>query len=472
MSITGILFLFLFLPISLLLYYISNDEIKRYILLCSNIVFYSLCSLKFLNLLIISMIFTVLVGRLIYRLHNVIKRRILLIIGIVYNILILGYYKYIGMFSDVFRKIFNTDFSVGNIVLPLGISFFTFKSISYLADIYTKKVQLDDSIVQDLVYLSFFPQIQSGPLTRVGDMLSPVEKQQRGDLFSQGVYRFLIGFNKKVLLSNVLSNITSEVFSASIDLYSTSYAWLGSICFTLQLFFDFSGYSDMAIGLSNMFGYKCMENFDYPYTTNSIAKFWRRWHISLSQWFRDYIYIPLGGSRGKNKYKVYFNLLIVWTLTGIWHGASWTFVVWGLGYFVMISFEKITGLPDKIKTRAGKIIYRIFTLLFINCEWVIFKSESIIQGLRYIKTMFVYKYNSNATIRTGYLLKNYFVFLILAVILSFPIVPKIEEKIKGKSKKMFYLFEICKMVIIFALFIVSLSFVISGQNNPFAYANF
>jgi alginate O-acetyltransferase complex protein AlgI len=347
----------------------------------------------------------------------------------------------------------------------MGISFFTFKAISYLVDIYKGRAVLDANPVHDALYLSFFGQIQSGPLTRYQDM-----KKEDG-LFSDGVYRFVIGFNKKVLIANVLANITNEVFSNSFDNFSTSYAWLGAICYSLQLFFDFAGYSDMAIGISEMFGYKCMENFNFPYMTESVSRFWRRWHISLSQWFRDYIYIPMGGSRQRSQCRVYFNLLVVWALTGIWHGASWNFVVWGLGYFVLIAFEHATGFPEKFKPRFLKLIYRIFSLFFINFEWVLFRADDLATGLRFIKKMFICAANPLADVRTMFLIKDYLFFIVIAIILCFPVVSWMDNKLKNK-KTAHAVYGAVIQILAIAAFIWAISFVVSGQNNPFAYANF
>lgn len=247
----------------------------------------------------------------------------------------------------------------------------------------------------------------------------------------------------------------------------------GAVCYSLQLFFDFAGYSDMAIGVSEMFGYRCMENFNYPYMTESVAGFWRRWHISLSQWFRDYIYIPLGGSRNNGrKFRVYFNLFVVWILTGIWHGAAWTFIVWGVGYWAFISLERLFNLPERLKkSRIARTIYRIVVLVFINCQWVLFRSENIVTGLRFIKRLFFCERNALADIRTQFLIKDYFAFILSAVLLCFPIVPWIGKRLE--SKRVFHVvYETVLVAIVGVLFICALSFVVSGQNNPFAYANF
>lgn len=474
MDFASTLFLFLFLPLSLGIYYITNEKIKEFVLLFISLLFYALGSLRYLSLFIIEIFLTVLIGRLLSYSEKSVWKRILLLLGIGSNVCLLGYYKYFDLAVLASNRILGTSIEAGNILLPLGLSFFTFKAISYLTDIYTGKAVLNENPVHDALYLSFFAHIQSGPLIRYNDMEPAANSNKyagRMNLFSNGVYRFLIGFNKKMLIADVLVNITNEVFSTPFDNFSIAYAWLGSICYSLQLFFDFSGYSDMAIGISEMFGYHCVENFNYSYATESVAKFWRRWHISLSQWFRDYVYIPLGGSRSKSQIKVYFNLFVVWLVTGIWHGNSWSFIIWGMGYFVLIAFEKATGIPERFKTKAGKIIYRFFVLLFVNLQWVIFRADDLFTGLRYIKRMFICKSNPLADFRTMFLIKDYFGFILVAVLLSFPILPWINKKLEAREGICF-LYEMLMAVLTFGLFIWAISFLISGSNNPFVYANF
>lgn len=475
MATTNITFVFMFLPIALALYYIVKDEAKEYVLMFLSIVFYACGSLKYLSIFMISIAITIFLGRIIAKnSENIVLNKILLIAGIVYNVSILGYYKYYDFALATYSGITGVVVELKNLALPLGISFFTFKAISYLVDVYSKKIILDENPVHDALYLSFFGQVISGPLSRYSDMknisVTLDRKGERFELFASGVYRFLIGFNKKVLLSDMLSNITNEIFSAPFENFSIAYAWLGAICYSLELFFDFSGYSDMAIGITKMFGYNCSENFNFPYMAESVSKFWRRWHITLGAWFRDYIYIPSGGSR-VGKVRLFLNLLLVWVLTGIWHGSAWNFVFWGLGYFVVIAFEKFTGLPERITSKVGQVIYRIGMLLFINFQWVIFRSDSLLNGLRFIKRMFICDANPLADTRTLFLLKDYGVFILAAIVLSFPIIPWIEKRWES-NEKVYNIIQTVLMCIVAVLFIWSLSFVVSGLNNPFAYANF
>ena len=466
MSITSMIFLLVFLPISLIIYYIANDKAKEYVLLALSLVFYALGSVEYIILFVGAVALTVLLGRCMAYCQKKKIKVFLLILGIILNAGLLIYYKYTDFALSIFAHITLKDIQFKNLLLPLGISFFTFKAISYLVDVYKNEAELEENPLHDALYLSFFAQIQSGPLSRYNEM-----KAFKKNCFSEGVYRFLTGFCKKVLIADVLTNITNEVFSMPVEGYSTAYAWLGAICYSLQLYFDFAGYSDMAIGISGMFGYQCRENFNYPYMTESVSKFWKRWHISLSEWFRDYVYIPLGGSRVNSKWRIYFNLFVVWTLTGIWHGASWNFVAWGLGYFIVIAFEKLTNVPDRLKTKVGKFTYRILSLAFINFQWVLFNSADLTSGLRYIKRMFICPPNELADYRTLFLLKDYGFFIAIAIVFCFPVVPKLEKKLAGK-KVIYPVAEIVKAVIIIAAFVWSISFVVAGQNNPFTYANF
>ena len=465
----------MFFPLVLCGYYIVDARAKEAVLLVFSLIFYAAGSLQYFGLFTVMVILTVLIGRVSSKFENSRIRCGLTTLGVIINITMLLYYKYTDFFLSTINRLSDQDYALKHLVLPLGISFFTFKSISYLLDLYQGKAIPNENPVHDALYLSFFGQIQSGPLTRYEEfqncqVLNTLGQRQR-HLFQDGVIRFLIGFNKKVLLADMLSNISTEVFSTTIPELSTAYVWFGSICYSLQLFYDFAGYSDMAIGISEMFGYSCRENFCYPYMTPSVSKFWRRWHISLGEWFRDYIYFPMGGSRVASKTRLILNLLVVWLLTGLWHGASWNYIIWGLGYFSLIAFEHITGYPDKICSKSGKLFYRFFALLFINCQWVLFRSPRFLTGVEYLKIMFVYQNNTLANFRTAFLIKEYAVFIIAALVLCFPLAPWISDKVTGKDN-MKIVIETCEGVALLGLFVLALSFIISGKNNPFVYANF
>lgn len=460
MAITDLGFIFVFLPVSLILYYISESRFKEHILIAVSIFFYACGSIKHLILLLVSMIINICISYYISRHKNLVGGgKIALLIGVAYNILILGGYKYLG-------------FMPRNTIPPLGISFFTFKAISLLIDVYRNEIEVVN-LKQAVLHMSFFAQIQSGPISRYNDMkrhqdLFNYGKEVWGDL-TEGIYRFVVGFSKKILVANLLSNVTRGIFSIPFEANSTSLAWLGSVCYSLQLLFDFEGYSDMAIGISRMFGYYCPENFLHPYMTSSVSEFWRRWHVTLGAWFRDYVYIPLGGSK-KGKGRLFINLLVVWLLTGIWHGAKWNFIFWGIVYFAVIFFEKTFDWPKKFKSRWGRFGYRIITLLFINLQWVIFNSYNLHNGLLYIRIMFVPERNGLADLRSAVLLKDYWIIILIAVFLCCPAKDWFCKKCK--SEIVFKMGKLIYPIVLSILFVLSLSFIVSGQNNPFAYANF
>ncbi len=455
MSFIDLKFLFIFLPVVLIVSFVLKGRIKEIVLLLASLCFYYINSDLTVVLLLISLGLTILIGKAMADEQKRKNKLILLVFGVLLNASALVGYKVYNRFDT-------------NVLIPLGLSFLTFKSISYLVDIYKEKVERSNPI-HTALYLSIFTQIQSGPISRYNDFENITEKEDIWKYRINGIYRFFVGLGKKVLIADVLAKIVNEIFNSSVDTLSSSYAWLGSICFSLQLFYDFAGYSDMAIGLTEFLGYKCKENFVYPYMTENISNFWHRWHISLSEWFRDYIYIPLGGSR-KGKCRVYFNLFVVWILTGLWHGLSLNFVIWGLGYFILISFERLSGITKRLKTKPAKIIYRVFSLFFINIEWVIFKAKSASHAFSYIARMF-YSPDNSADKRTLLLLNDYWLFIVLAVLFCFPIIPTLEKKLEDKSslKKAY---DIVYGIVLIVVFVLAVSFIISGQNNPFAYGNF
>ncbi len=479
MSFTDLLFIFTFLPVALLLYYaVPGSRVpagREWILLAVSLVFYACGSPRYLVLLVISLMINVVIARRIQGAAGRSVGRFFLIAGIIFNVGLLGYYKYFDFSISISNRLFGTAFTARNLLLPLGLSFYTFKAISLFADLYRGNAK-ECSARTMALYLSFFGQISSGPIARI-EHFQPAGKRGEGkadlSMLTDGITRFLTGFSKKVLLSNVLSNVVMEIFDQTAAL-STSLAWLGAVCFSLQLYYDFSGYSDMAVGVAQMFGYTCPENFNYPYMTRSIAEFWRRWHMTLGSWFRDYIYIPMGGSR-VGRLRLYMNLLTVWILTGLWHGANWNFIIWGLGYFAAISLEKAFALPGRFKTQAAKILYRVFALFFIVLEWVMFRVGSFSQGRAYIRTMLIPTSLDIPNARAAFLLGDYKWVLAAAVLFAVPVVPFLREKCregKGVFKGTFPIYQAVSAAGLLLCFAAALSLVISGQNNPFLYANF
>lgn len=340
MVFSSLVFLFVFLPVILILYYISSNKYKNYLLLIASLFFYAWGEPTYVLIMILSIIVNYICGLLVEENKKTIIKKFGLILAIVFNILMLGVFKYSGFLVSNINNILNINLPLPKIALPLGISFFTFQAMSYVIDVYKKDAKVQRSILNLSLYISLFPQLVAGPIVRYQTIADQIDYREHNiSKFGEGVNRFIIGLSKKVILSNSLGMLADAVFNTSVEDLTIISSWLGIIAYSLQIFFDFSGYSDMAIGLGKMFGFEFLENFNYPYISQSASEFWRRWHISLGSWFRDYVYFPLGGSR-KGTLRTYINLFIVWFLTGFWHGASWTFIAWGLYFGVLIGMEK------------------------------------------------------------------------------------------------------------------------------------
>lgn len=472
MALTDLLFVFFFLPLALFLYHIGLCKMRPYILLLLSLLFYALGDMKFFIAMFFCLLFNIGTG---WCLSGIKKKRpklILLVLGIGFNAALLCCFKYVNLAVFSANHLFHMSISPRSMLLPLGISVFTFKAISYLVDIYNGKIQPGRNPVRSALYLSFFGQIQSGPISRYDHMWTENAMKRERDMFTGGVYRFVQGFNKKILLADVLNHITQEVFDNSFAELSAPLAWFGAICYSLELFFDFSGYSDMAIGIGQMFGISCPENFRYPYIAQTVSEFWRRWHITLGAWFRDYIYFPLGGSRVDKQWKLYRNLLIVWILTGLWHGGnSWNFIIWGLGNGIMVMMEKRLKLPERLKHKWEKIAWQIVTLLFIVFQWVIFRTSGLKAGLLFIRAMlFNWNYSLSYT-RVWLLFQDYKVFLLTGILLSIPCLPWLKQRAE-KDKKWNAIWNAGQILVTGGMFLLAISCVAAGQNNPFAYTNF
>ena len=462
MSFTNLLFLFVFLPISVIVYYLFRGKARKYVLLLVSILFYAINCFEYLYALIALMVLIVILARMSAKITSTSAKRVLLAVGVLLSLVPLVLVKgsgIIGLDLDEF---------------PLGISYFTFKAVSYLVDAYRGTIILEGSVINDFVYLSMFTHIQSGPISRFGEMEYVEGKLfgngERQKLFVDGIYRFMIGFSKKILLADTIGRIVTEVFETAYIDFMPAFAWLGVICGGLQLYYDFSGYSDMAIGLTNVFGYRCEENFIYPACTKSFSEFWRRWHVSLGNWFRDYIYFPLGGSRCKTQFRNYLNIFIVWLATGLWHGFGTNYIFWGLLWFAIITIEKLTKINKYFVNPVMKTVYRILILLFFSVSIVFFKSNGVMDGLQIISRMFVPGTRELTNTRTLFLIKDNLFYLLFGIIFMMPIVPAIEKMCCEKCKKQ--VFDVIYGVIVGFMFIWALSFVVAGQNNPFAYANF
>ena len=466
MVFSSIIFIFIFLPIVLLAYYTLGNKIKNYILLVSSFIFYAWGGVEYLKILVLSILINYIFGLLIDKSRdNILIKKVILSIGVLINLSFLFYFKYYNFFAESVNSIFNTNYSIRDIVLPIGISFFTFQGMSYIIDIYRNDAKVNKNPFAVALYMSFFPNILSGPIVKYKTVGDEVTKRKESiEYFSYGINRFVLGLAKKVIIADVLGAMADNIFNLYYTGIDTPTAWIGALCYTFQIYFDFSGYSDSAIGLGYMFGFKTMENFNYPYISKSITEFWRRWHISLSTWFKEYLYIPLGGNRRGN---VYFNLFVVFLVTGIWHGANWTFILWGLWHGLFILIERaIKNKKWYIKT--PNIIKHVVTMLIVILGWVLFRAENIEQGLGFIKTMFGFNNAGVITFEYSYFINKKFIFwMIISIIGSLPF---ISNKLKKYNGNVY--FEILSTIGIALLFIVSIIFIVNSTYSPFIYFQF
>ena len=471
MLFSSIIFISCFLPIVLFLYYTIfrfSRSVQNIFLLIISLGFYAWGAPKFVFLLILSVLANWMFGLILSKVRaDKIKSRITIILMLIYNLSIIFVFKYLMFTMKNIQYITGLDFTIPKIALPIGISFFTFKAISYVIDVYKEKGPAQKNPLHVGLYITFFPQLLAGPIERYENFADQIENRKESfDDVSAGVCRFLVGLSKKVLLANNLALVADKAFKLlGTDDLSLAMAWLGAICYTLQIYYDFSGYSDMAIGLGRMFGFHTKENFNYPYISKSTTEFWRRWHISLGSWFRDYVYIPLGGNRVKTKQRLFFNVFAVWALTGLWHGANWTFICWGLLYFVSISAEKAVGL-DKMESHS--VLRHIYTMLLVMFGWVLFRADNIVDALVYLKTMFVPGgggfIDADAIVCT----KEYIVFLFFGILFSRPFAKKLAKTKPAQSKPAQILYVIALMVLFFAC----ISYMLKSAYNPFIYFNF
>ena len=460
-------FLFVFLPIVLLGYYIiPNIKLQNIWLFIMSLIFYGFQGYKFVLFFLLEIIVNWIVGLIIEKNRKRKLSKVILILGLTFNIGFLIFFK----FSNVLLKIVNNYFSysIVDIALPIGISFYTFQEISYIVDVY-KGQKCQKNLFNLGLYFSFFPQLIAGPIVRYKDIVPQLSKRTKSiDNISNGFTRFCTGLIKKVLIANQLGSFVDYVFARNINELGAEVLWLAAISYTFQIFFDFSGYSDMAIGLAKMFGFKIKENFNYPYISKNFTEFWKRWHISLSTWFRDYVYIPLGGNK-KGTIITIRNLIIVWFLTGIWHGSTKNFLVWGMIWGLLIIFEKFIFSPEK-QSIIIKRLYNCIVLIFVIILWVIFRSNSITLSYNYILNMFNINSWIMSTSQTKLFLLSLheiYIYLILAIIFSVPIYENISKKIKENKY-----FIITKYIVFTVLVIISISFIVSGSYNPFLYFQF
>ena len=465
MVFSSIPFLFFFFVIFLVIYYLVPKKIKNYVLLAFSLIFYAWGEPVYVFLLILS---SYLGYYLTLKIAKEKDKKKYLIIAIIINILVLGFFKYADFLIQIINYLFRVNISSLNLSLPIGISFFTFQIMSYIIDVYRDEVKAEKNFFDFLTYVSMFPQLIAGPIVRYETITSELHNRKvTFNSFSNGLIRFMRGLFKKVLLANNIGLLFTTITSLDPELMSTGLAILGVISFTLQIYFDFSGYSDMAIGMGKMLGFTYLENFNYPYIATSITDFWHRWHISLSTWFKDYLYIPLGGNRC-GVLKNIRNILIVWMLTGLWHGASLNFVLWGLYYGIFLILEKF--FLKKLIDRLPIYLRHIYTLIIVMLGWVLFAITDFNALGSYLKVLFNIGNVDFVNKAFFYYLKNYFVILTLGIIFSLPI----SNKIKDLIKKIKYpkLIGVLTVLIYLLLFLVTISYLVSDTYNPFLYFRF
>lgn len=491
MVFSSFVFLFAFLPIVLLLYYICPKRGRNLVLFAASLIFYAWGEPRYVWIMLFSTVFDYTNGRLIYywKGRGFQKRaKAALVVDICGNLATLGFFKYTDFFIGTINSISGAGLSLLRIALPIGISFYTFQTMSYTIDVYRGAVPAQKNILDFGTYVTLFPQLIAGPIVQyktIGEELR--SRTESWADFSYGAFRFTVGLAKKVILANQIGALYTQI-SASAQL-TTASAWLGAVAYTFQIYFDFSGYSDMAIGLGRMFGFHFLENFDHPYISKSVTEFWRRWHISLSSWFREYVYIPLGGNRRGLAVQIR-NILIVWILTGLWHGASWNFVLWGLYYGLLLMLEKILVSVWKEKTvrnadsgdgggKSGTTVQNIlqsvwghmYTMLLVVIGWVIFSQTDFGGLIRYLKAMVgigVGSANGDAL----YYLSCNAVLLVVLIVCSLnwkPLLDKVQAWLQSRSA---VLAEIVKTVIMLLLFGLSLAFLVGDSYNPFLYFRF
>ena len=462
MVFTSINFLYYFLPTVLILYFIVPKKYKNLLLLISSLLFYFYGEPKYIILMIIEIVLAYFEARLIEKY----KSKEIFIFSIFIHVLLLCIFKYTNFLITNINGIFNTNISLLNIVLPIGISFYTFQIISYLVDVYKGKLKAQKNFISLATYVSLFPQLIAGPIVRYETINKELDnRKQTFNDFSSGISRFIIGLSKKVLIANIVGELCN-IFILSSEKTILFY-WIYGISYSLQIYFDFSAYSDMAIGLGRMFGFHFMENFDYPYISKSITEFWRRWHISLSSWFKDYVYIPLGGSR-EGTFKLIRNILIVWLLTGLWHGSEWTFILWGTFIGILLVIEKL--LLNKYIEKLPSIVRRIYTLFIIMISFIIFSGSNINESFNNIIGLFNF---SNPFINkfTIHYLKDYGLVLIIAIFLSTPILKNTIIKLK-ENKKINNIINILEIIVLLILLVIVTSYLIDSSYNPFLYFRF
>ena len=468
MVFSSILFLFYYLPLVLTIYFISPKKYRNLVLFLSSLFFYSWGEPKYIWIMLFSTFVDFTCGRRVhyYKIKDQInKAKSWLRVSIFVNLGLLGFFKYSDFLIANINNLFNTGIPLLGFALPIGISFYTFQTMSYTIDVYRGETGVQNNIISFGSYVTLFPQLIAGPIVRYKTVAEEIDHRvETYDLFGEGVKRFILGLGKKVLLANSIGLIWENISSVDVSTIPTLTAWIGILAFAFQIYFDFSGYSDMAIGLGKMFGFNFLENFNYPYMSRSITEFWRRWHISLGTWFKEYLYIPLGGNR-VSKWMNLRNILIVWMLTGIWHGASWNFALWGLYFGIILIIEKF--ILMKYLEKLPSFFRRVYTLSLILISWVIFAFDSFAHGWAYIKVLFTSNGGGFLDNNSIYLLYTNIILFVILIIGSTNIPKNIWEKISLKHKG-----QTMENIYLLFVLILSIAYLVDQSYNPFLYFRF
>ena len=454
-------FLFIFFPAVLIVYFLVPFRCKNAVLLLASLFFYAWGEPVYVILMMLNIMLNYVIGLQMEAALSRHHRKRHLCAGIIVNLMLLGFFKYSGFLVQIAGSLLGTQIAWKEPGLPIGISFYTFQALSYVIDVYRGKVKVQTNLVDFAAYITMFPQLIAGPIVTYSQIESQLRSRKTGLAgIGAGMERLILGLSKKVLLANSLGALYAQI--QGMTSRSVLLAWLGAVAYTLQIYFDFSGYSDMAIGMGKILGFKFPENFDFPYLADSITMFWRKWHMTLSGWFRDYLYIPLGGNR-KGPARHILNLLIVWFLTGLWHGAGWNFVLWGLYYGILLIIEKYV-LGNVLK-KAPRLLKHIYTLFLVNLGWVLFSNTDFAQMTAYLGNMFGSGSAGFADSAFLYYLKSNLILLLLSITACSPVFRKLLNKISRKSS-------VLAAVICLVLFLMCTAFLVYGSYNPFLYFRF
>jgi len=464
MVFSSILFLFYFLPTILILYYLAPKSKKNAVLFFGSLFFYAWGEPVYVLLLVFSTVFNYFIGLQIEKSdENKKRKKAVLTIGVVLNLALLIVFKYTNFLIETLNLVLTHDIPLTKITLPIGISFFTFQTMSYIVDVYRKNAKAQRNYINFGTYVALFPQLIAGPIVRYNSIDEQLTKRRETiEGFTKGVICFSSGLAKKVLIANNIGLLWESISATPMTEMSVLGSWLGVVAYALQIYFDFSGYSDMAIGLGKMFGFEFEKNFDYPYVSKSITEFWHRWHISLSTWFKEYVYIPLGGNR-KGKVRTYLNLLVVWTLTGIWHGAGMNFVAWGLYYAIILILEK--SILYKALEKMPSVIRMIYSFVLVLVGWVLFASNDMQSAMSYLKVMFAIGENPVADGMFMYNLRSYALLLVIGIFASFPYPKKLWNKYTENKNAVL-------LIAVMVVLLICTAYLIDSSYNPFFYFRF